>query len=70
MRKPFGKNRRQLDSETEEEEEEVDEDESFKADSDVESESDGPLSDGVEESPLGHKNAPKRRLRTKDKKAG
>jgi DNA-repair protein XRCC1 len=72
-RKPFGKHRRELDSETEEEEEAVDEDESYKADSDTDfEESDGPQSDGVEESPLGHKQAPKKRRRTgnKDKKAG
>jgi hypothetical protein len=72
-KKPFGKHRRELDSETEEEEEAVDEDESYKADSDTDfEESDGPQSDDVEESPLGHKQAPKKRRRTgtKDKKTG
>jgi hypothetical protein len=72
-KKQFGKHRRELDSETEEEEEAVDEDESYKADSDTEfEESDGPQSDDVKESPLGHKQAPKKRRRTgtKNKKAG
>lgn len=70
MRKPFGKFRRTLDSDTEEEEV-PDEDESYKVDSDTEFESDGPQSDGVEESPLGHKKAPKRRrTNNKEKKPG